>query len=122
MLPIRSHHLPSRDKIFHQLMHRLRSHWLRLDQISARNFDKSARRFLLVKNLCSFILTTKPEKQRLISVFPIIKKEPGHVTTTRLSYPNYSYLLLGLLLKDLIYPTILIKTRTMAIQPIIVTR
>ncbi|MDU6743486.1 hypothetical protein, partial [Peptoniphilus harei] len=36
--------------------------WLRLGQISARNFDKSARRFLLVKNLCSFILTTKPEK------------------------------------------------------------
>ena len=73
--------------------------WLRLDQISARNFDKSARRFLLVKNLCSFILTTKPEKHRLISVFPIIKKEPG---TNPDSYPTYNYLLLGLLLKDLI--------------------
>ena len=33
----------------------IQSHWLRLDQISVRNFDKSARRFLLVKNLCSFI-------------------------------------------------------------------
>ncbi|MBM7550312.1 hypothetical protein JOD41_001047 [Peptoniphilus gorbachii] len=28
---------------------------MRLDQISVRNFDKSAHRFLLVKNLCSFI-------------------------------------------------------------------
>ena len=60
-LPIRSHGLPSLDKIFHQLMHRWSLHWPRLDQISARNFDKSARRFLLVKNLPSFILTRKTE-------------------------------------------------------------
>ena len=33
----------------------IQSHWLRLDQISVRNFDKSARRFLLANNLCSFI-------------------------------------------------------------------
>lgn len=49
-------------------------------------------------------LKTKNTKQKSLAV-------------ARLFPSDYSYLLLDLLLEDLIYPTILIKTRTMAIHP-----